>query len=610
MSLEFTTGVSSDSPASLAVSRSMNLDRRLLRQAFQLPWPLSLTITLAFLAGICLVLQAYLLSRTIHQVFLEGQALRDVIPLLTGYLSLAILRAALTWGSEATAQHLATQLKGSLRKKLLGHLLSLGPRFIRQERTGELVSTAFEGIEALEVYFSQYLPQLALAALVPLSFLAFVFPLDPTTALVLLFTAPLIPFFMILIGSTTITFAQRQWTALSRMSAFFLDVIQGLTTLKILGRSRDQISLIAQISDHFRERTMNVLKIAFLSALVLELVATISTAIVAVEIGLRLLYGRLSFDQALFMLLLVPEFYLPLRSLGARFHMGAVGAAAARRIFEILETKSAQSEPSPSYSISAHPNIRFDRVGYQYPQRYAPAVHEISFTLAPGEKIALVGPSGCGKSTVADLLMGFLYPTQGKILVDDHPLEHLDLSTWRSRLSWVAQQPYLFNTSILENIRLSYPEAGFSEIQHAARLAQAEEFIQKLPQGYETLIGERGHRLSGGEAQRLALARAFLKDSPILILDEATADLDPENEALIHEALSHLLHNRSVFMIAHRLGTVFDADRILVMGSGQILEAGTHEELLVRNGLYARLVATYRGAINQIDQALPSEGRG
>jgi ATP-binding cassette subfamily C protein CydD len=609
MSLEFTAGAGSDSPASLAISRSMNLDRRLVRQAFQLPLPLSLTIGFAFLAGICLVLQAYFLSRTIHQVFLGHQALGDVLSLLIGYFGLAILRAALTWGSEAMAQYFAIRIKGSLRKKLMDHLLRLGPGFTRQERTGELVSTITEGIEVLEAYFGQYLPQLALAALVPLSFLAFIFPLDPTTALVLLFTAPLIPFFMILIGSATITLAQRQWTALSHMSAFFLDVIQGLTTLKILGRSRDQIALIAQISDQFRERTMDVLKIAFLSALVLELVATISTAVVAVEVGLRLLYGRLSFDQALFVLLLAPEFYLPLRSLGARFHMGAAGVTAAKRIFEILDTKIAQSKAS-SYSMSAHPHICFEQVSYQYPQRYAPAVHEISFTLAPGEKVALVGPSGCGKSTVADLLMGFLLPNEGKILVDGHPLEHLDLTAWRTKLSWVAQQPYLFNATVLENIRMACPQASFTEIQRATRLAQAEGFIHRLPQGYETVIGERGQRLSGGEAQRLALARAFLKEAPILILDEATADLDPENEVLIHEALSHLLRRRSVLMIAHRLGTVFNADRILVMGSGKIIEAGTHEQLLARDGLYARMVAAYRGAIAQIDQALPPERHG
>lgn len=607
MSLELTTGVARDSPTTLAASRSMNLDRRLLQRAFQFPRPLFLAIALGFLAGICLILQAYLLSQSIYGVFLENQTLIEVIPLLSAYLGLAMLRAALVWGSEAAAQHLAAQLREGLRRKLMDHLLRLGPRFLRQERSGELVSTAFEGIEALEAYFSQYLPHLALAALVPLSFLAFIFPLDLTTALVLLFTAPLIPFFMILIGSTAISLAQRQWTALSRMSAHFLDMIQGLTTLKILNRSKDQIALIAQISESFGERTMSVLRIAFLSALVLEMVATISTAIVAVEVGLRLLYGRLGFDQALFVLLLAPEFYLPLRTLGARFHMGAAGVAAARRIFELLETKVVQPQASPSLPVPAHPTIRFERLSYQYPQRPEPALEEISFSLAPGEKVALVGPSGSGKSTVAELLMGLLQPTRGRVLLDDRPLESFDLDAWRARLSWVPQKPYLFNASVLQNLLIARPEAGLAEIQRAARLAQAEHFIERLPQGYETPIGERGQRLSGGEAQRLAIARAFLKNTPILILDEATANLDPENEALIAEALAQLARHRSTLMIAHRLGAVLDADRILVMGKGRILEAGSHEELMARVGLYAKMVNTYRGALGQIDQGLPPE---
>ncbi|OGO16364.1 MAG: thiol reductant ABC exporter subunit CydD [Chloroflexi bacterium RBG_16_48_8] len=577
----------------------MNLDQRLLKLAYNLPLPLFLSVLLGFLAGICLVLQAYTLSKIIYIVFLLHGSLQDVYPLLGGFLGIALLRATFTWTSDVTAQHLASHIKADLRHRLLDHILSLGPSFIRQERTGEMVSILFEAVEALDAYFSQYLPKLALAALIPTSFLFFIFPLDLTTAVVLAFTAPLIPFFMILIGSATSTLTQRQWRVLSRLSAQFLDTLQGLTTLKIFGRSREQVKFIAEMSETFRQSTMNILRVAFLSALVLEMVATISTAIVAVEIGLRLLYGRMSFDHALFALLLAPEFYLPLRSLGARFHMGAAGVTAAKRIFDILETEEPIYKAVQHPMLSKIPRITFHKVHYQYEDRGVAAVQDVSFCLHPGNKLAFVGPSGSGKSTIADLLLGFIRPSQGTVFVDDLPLDSIDPSFWRSFVTFVPQKPYLFDGTILENIRLARPKASPSEVQQAAELAQADPFIRDLPNGYDTQIGERGQRLSGGQVQRIALARAFLKDAPIVILDEATANLDPENEFLIQEAVSQLIKNRSTLLIAHRLGTVIDADQIMVMHEGRMLEAGTHTELMDQKGLYARMMAAYQGSTSQ-----------
>jgi ATP-binding cassette subfamily C protein CydD len=583
----------------------MNLDRRLLRLIFRIPLPLVASIALGLLASICLVLQASLLSKSVSQVFIDHRSLAEVYPLLVGFLALALLRAALTWGSDVSAHSLASRIKEDLQKRALQHIFSLGPVFTREERSGELVSTLFEGVEALQAYFSEYLPKLALAALIPLSFLLFLFPIDLTTALVLLFTAPLIPFFMILIGSATTNLAQHQWTALSRLSAQFLDILQGLTTLKIFNRSREQIELIAEMSDRFRESTMSILRVAFLSALVLEMVATISTAVVAVEIGLRLLYGRLHFNQALFALLLAPEYYLPLRSLGARFHMGATGVTAARRIFKILETKTSTPQRNKAITLSGPPKITFRNVAYQYEGRKTPAVKNVSFSLQPGQKLALIGPSGSGKSTIADLLLGFLRPTEGEILVEDRLLQDFDLPAWRSNIAWVPQEPYLFQGTVIDNIRLARPRSTMDEVQKAARLAQAELFISELPDGYETVIGERGQRLSSGQRQRIALARAFLKDTPLLILDEASANLDPENERLIQKAIRKLTTERSTIMIAHRLGTVTDAHQILVMLHGEVLEAGTHSMLLGKGRLYARMVAAYRGATSSADPYEP-----
>jgi ATP-binding cassette subfamily C protein CydD len=512
------------------------------------------------------VLQAYALSQTISRVFLDRQTLADVRVLLVALLGLAIARAVLLWGGEVAANHVAGQIKTELRARLFAHLLALGPAYTRDEQSGELVNTMVEGIEALDAYFSQYLPQLALSALVPISILVFVFPLDALSGVVLLGTAPLIPFFMVLIGKLAAMQSRRQWTALSHMSAHFLDVLQGLTTLKLFGRSRDQTQIIARISNRFRKTTMSVLSIAFLSALVLEMLATISTAIVAVEIGLRLLYARLTFAEAFFVLILAPEFYLPLRMLGTRFHAGVSGVTAAERIFEILETplKDASSSAPPSgqaregekvpsislqvssldsleRGLTGGAGIRFEDVHYAYDSRDRPALNGVSFGIMPGRKIALVGPSGAGKSTVAQLLLRFLDPTAGRIVVGDMPLSDLPAAAWRAQVAWVPQLPYLFHASVVENIRLARPDALPDEVMQAAQQAHTDEFIRALPDGYDTLIGERGARLSSGQAQRIALARAFLKNAPLLILDEATSNLDPETEAHLQDAIYTLM---------------------------------------------------------------------
>jgi ATP-binding cassette subfamily C protein CydD len=600
MAIEIASSEPADSPSPLNFRTPMNLDQRLLKLAVNLPLPLFSSIFFGFLAGICLILQAYILSKIIYQVFLLQASLEDSYPSLAGFLGLALLRASFTWISDISAQKLAGKVKGDLRYQLLNHIFSIGPSFTRKERTGELVSVLFESIEALDAYFSQYLPKLALAALIPVSFLFFILPLDLTTALILAFTAPLIPFFMILIGSATTVLTQRQWRVLSRLSAQFLDILQGLTTLKIFGRSREQVEFISEMSESFRQNTMNILRVAFLSALVLEMIATISTAIVAVEIGLRLLYGRMSFDRALFALLLAPEFYLPLRSLGARFHMGAAGVTAARRIFDILEIKAPSIKVLQRPTLPKIPCITFHNVRYHYEDRDLVAVEDVSFSLHPGTKVAIVGPSGSGKSTIADLLLGFIRPSQGTILVDDIPLETIDPSYWRSFVTWVPQEPILFDGTIEDNIRIAHPIASRSDVLRAAELAQADPFIQKMSHGYETQVGERGQRLSGGQVQRIALARAFLKDAPIVILDEATSNLDPENETLIRKAIDQLTANRSTLLIAHRLGTVFDADHILVMYGGRISEGGTHSELLRRKGLYAKMVTAYRKSATKV----------
>jgi ATP-binding cassette subfamily C protein CydD len=572
----------------------MNLDRRLFQEARAVRLALAITALSGLVGAAFMVAGAALLSRVISQVLLRDGSLDQVAGELAALLVVAAGRAVASWVNGAAAHHVGAHVKRELRERLAVHLLALGPAYTRGERSGELAATAVEGVEALDAYFTQYLPQLYLAAIVPLTILALIFAIDVVSALVLLVTAPLIPFFMILIGKAAGGLARQQYGTLSRLSAHFLDVLQGLPTLKMFGRSRAQITVVGRISDQFRRATLDVLRVAFLSALVLEMLATLSTAIIAVEIGLRLLAGGLQFEQAFFVLVLAPEYYLPLRMLGTRFHAGVAGIGAAERIFEVLQTplpirpfqRAVAPLPAPPIPIE----VRFENVRYSYPGADRPALDGVTFTLAAGKRTALVGPSGAGKSTVFQLLLGFLQPASGVILINGLPLQNVPTEAWRAHIAWVAQSPYLFNASVAENLRLAWPAATPDALENAARQANAHDFISSLPGDYATLIGERGARLSGGQAQRLALARAFLRPASLLLFDEATSNLDPENERFIADGLARLAQERTVLTIAHRLRTVIDADQIIVLDGGQVVQSGTHTDLLRLDGVYRALV--------------------
>ncbi|MGQ9832665.1 MAG: thiol reductant ABC exporter subunit CydD [Candidatus Villigracilaceae bacterium] len=583
------------------------MHRRLLALARGTRLPLLVTVLSGLLAGWLTIGQARALSLVVDGVFLGGQGWPEVRPMLVFLLGIIAGRAFLAWLTEVSASAVAIQVKEDLRERLFAKIERLGPAFTRAERSGELTAAALEGVEALDAYFSQYLPQLVITALVPLSVLLFVFPLDPLSGVVLLVTAPLIPVFMILIGKGAEIVTKRQYETLSLLSAHFLDSLQGLTTLKMFGRSKDHARSIAETSDRFRDVTLGVLRVTFLSALALELIATISTAVVAVEVGLRLLYGHLPFDKALFLLILAPEFYIPLRMLGTRFHAGMAGTTAAQRIFEVLDLqepeKAKQEQQKKTQKAGRISMITIENLSFTYPGDAEPVLQNINLHIRAGEHLALVGPSGAGKSTLISLLLGFLQPQTGAIFTQYVP-DDLSGTPWTipgspslAEIAWVPQTPYLFHDTIAANLRLARSNASLEELEAAARAAHLDEFIHALSQGYETIIGEEGARLSGGEAQRLALARAFLKDAPILILDEPTSSLDPQTETLLQESTRRLMQGRTVITIAHRLNTVTRADRIVVLQAGRIVETGTHRQLLKRGGLYAQLVGEHAASI-------------
>jgi ATP-binding cassette subfamily C protein CydD len=462
----------------------------------------------------------------------------------------------------------------------------------QRERTGELVTLLTNGVESLDAYIAQYLPQLALAAAIPVTVAAVVLSRDLLSGVVFILTAPIIPIFMYLIGRLADARSRRQWLDMARLSAFFLDIIQGLTTLKILGRSREQIAAIGRVSEAFRSSSMAVLRIAFLSALVLELVTTLSVAVVAVEIGLRLLGGRLEFAAAFFVLLLAPEFYLPMRRLGASFHAGLAGATAAARLFEILEGERRSSHPSAGRRMPQRPSLTLEGVSFAYPGERR-ALDDVSLTIDPGETVALVGPSGAGKTTLARLLLRFVEPDSGRLTADGIDAAEIHPETWRRAVAWVPQHPHLFADTAEENIRLARPEASADELTAAVKQASAEEFLSAMPDGAATQVGERGARLSGGQARRLALARAFLANAPVLVLDEPAEDLDPRLRAELDKTLATLLKGRSALIIAHRLPTVVAADRIVVLDEGKVADQGPHQDLLHRCDLYRGLVRAY-----------------
>jgi ATP-binding cassette subfamily C protein CydD len=526
---------------------------------------------LAVCAALLVLAQAVLLARVAARGF-EGESLGELTAPLAAFVAVVAARAAAAWGFEVVGRRAASAVLSQLRLEVVGRRLHNDPAALDGAESAAVATAAVSGVDALETTFARYLPQVVLAAVVPLAVIGFVAWIDPISAGLMLLTLPLVPVFMWLVGRHTERRARERWQTLALLATHFLDVVRGLPTLRAFNRGEAQAAQIARVSDEYRRATMGTLRVAFLSGAILELAATLGIALVAVTVGVRLVEGGLGLEAGLTVLVLAPELYLPLRNLAAQFHTSADGRAVAERLLALVETPSAaRSGVAVPPSPRAAP-IRLEGVSFAYPGRVGDVLRSVDLELAPGETVALVGPSGGGKSTIASLLLLLVEPSRGRVTAGDVDLATCQARAWRAQIAWVPQHPSVFRGTVADNIRMGDSSAGDARMRDAAGLAGAAAFIAGLPDGYATIVGDGGRPLSTGERRRLALARAFLRDAPLVILDEPTADLDPAGAEAVDEVVERLGVGRTMLVVAHRPELALRADRVVALERGRVVE--------------------------------------
>ena len=548
-------------PSARRDRRGGPLDPRLLHYARTTRRFLVLAVAIGGTTALLLIAQAWLIARIVAGAFLDHQTLGSLRGALLALLAVVAGRSVLAWSAERTAHRASASAKSELRRAAAEKVAALGPTTLEGSEPGRISTLLTTGIEALDGYFARYLPQLFLAVIVPIAVIAVVAGADWVSAVLIAVSLPLIPIFMALVGATTRDRTLARMRSLQKLAGHFLDVVAGLPTLKVFGRAKAQARAIADVTDRYRATTLATLRLTFLSSLVLELLATVSVALVAVTVGLRLLDGDMSFRDALFVLVLAPEAYLPLRALGANYHASADGMQAAQDVFTLLEKPA--GSPTGGATKAADTSIRVCGLKVTYPGRRVPALHGAELVVAPGETVAVTGPSGCGKSTLLSVVLGLRAPDAGSVSLGGVALAGLDLHDWRGHIGWVPQRPHLFARSVAENVRLGRPDATDAAVAAALEAAGLTEVVRRLPQGADTLLGEGGAGLSAGERQRVSLARAFVRDAPLLLLDEPTASLDGETEAEVLAAVRRLVIGRTAVIVAHRPALAALADRVV-----------------------------------------------
>jgi ATP-binding cassette subfamily C protein CydCD len=544
------------------------LDPRLLKHARRAVVPIAVLAALGLATALLVVAQAWLLATVITRVFIDKATLPGLVTPIAVLAAVTLARAAVAWAAQAAAHRASAAAKTELRAALLARVLALGPGWrngtSRTSRRGAaaLTQLATTGLDGLDDYFTSYLPALIGAVAIPLAVLVTITVADPISGIIVACTLPLVPLFGALIGMATGRQAAQRWQALATLAHHFHDVVSGLPTLRIFGRAQAQRSRIEQVTGEYRRATMATLRLAFLSSLALELVATMSVAVVATEIGLRLAYGHLDLHTGLLVLICAPEAYLPLRALGTQFHATADGLAAADEVFTIIETEAAApaaATRTPSQPLAHVPAIHLDAVSVRHEGRAAPAPDRATLTIEPGRLTALTGPSGCGKTTLLSCLLGFAEPTSGSIAAPAR--ENL--------FGWLPQDPTLFTGTVADNIRLGWPDAPDEAVAAAARAAALDE----VP--LSRVLGERGTGLSAGQRRRVALARALLLGRPVLLLDEPTAGLDPDRESVVIETLRRYAVGHAVLAVSHRPALIAAADVVVDLASQTHHPSGT-----------------------------------
>jgi ATP-binding cassette subfamily C protein CydD len=538
------------------------LDPRMLRRARGARVFLGASVVIGVASGVLIIVQAVLLAHGIAGVVLRGSGVAAVA---WGLLAVVAGRALLVWAQEVVAQRAAAAVKSTLRRQVLEHSLKLGPVWLSGERSSALTTLLTKGLDDLDPYFARYLPQLVLASTVPAGVIGWMATGDLIAAGTVLVTLPLIPIFMALIGWVTQARSRRRQHALAVLAHHFADVVGGLTTLKLFGRAKAQGPAVRRVTDQHRTASMGSLRVAFLSSFALELLASLSVALVAVGVGLRLVDGKLGLETALMVLILAPEAYLPLRQVGMQFHASADGVAASEQVFRVLETPLPErGERTDVPDLRVTPLHLYD-VTVTYPGREEPALDGFDLELRPGEVVALTGASGAGKSTVLAVLLGFVVPERGVVVAGGSAADEFDPAAWRRQFAWVPQQPGLRLGTVADNVRLSRPDATDDEVRQALHTAGAADLPLDKP------VGEQGQQLSGGQQRRVALARALLTNAPVLLLDEPTAGLDADTEAAVITGLRST--GRTVLMIAHRPSLMAAADRTLALGARELVPA-------------------------------------
>ncbi|MGD6848208.1 thiol reductant ABC exporter subunit CydD [Rossellomorea aquimaris] len=552
----------------------------------------------SLLMGGVVIGQAYLLVSIVNKMFIEGAGFQDIFPMLGALLLILVGRAALTYVNGRTGIRMASKVKSDLRKRLLNKWAKNPLQASIQGQSGQKVSTMMDAVDGLDGYYSQYVPQRIQTTIVPLILLITIFTEHIYTGLIMVITAPFIPLFMAIIGVMTKNKSEKQMDKLTAFSGRFLDTLQGLTTLKLLGRGKQQKEGIRSASLDFREATMEVLKTAFLSSLMLEFISMLSIGLIALEVGLRLVvFESISFFTAFFVLVLAPEFYLSLKELGQAFHTGRGSMGAAKKVMEELEEKDRPvhwgEKELESFGTPATMELR--TVGFSYGDKGF-VLQSISAVFPPGSQVAIVGHSGAGKTTLLHLLAGLLDPSEGDIVIDGYSRSEYRESDWFDQLSYISQNPYLFSGTISENIAVGGREGVTrEEIEYVAEKAGISQMIAGLDKGFDTPIGEAGRGLSGGEKQRIAIARAFLKKPSIILFDEPTTGLDLKTEGILQASIQELSKDSTVITVAHRLHTIREADQILFLENGKLSGIGNHEELMKSSSRYHEMVTAQQG---------------